>query len=78
MEPMIDPLLDCFLRQQQSDARLRISVGHCLAEICGTVALLSPSPKDKEQVMARILNAISNAVSVLGRLNSSGVCDSNL
>jgi hypothetical protein len=67
MEPMIQPLLDCFLvtADGQQNNTVRIAIGHCLAEICGAVALLSPSPKDKEQVMARILNAISNAVSII-------------
>jgi hypothetical protein len=70
VEPMIGPLLECFLQHQQKQGggggpKNRISIGHCLAEICGTVSLLSPSPKDKEQVMARILNSVSNAVSIL-------------
>lgn len=60
-ESLIDPLLSSFLAAIGSVER--IAIGHCLAEVCGTVALLSPSPQDKEQVMARILNAVSGAVS---------------
>lgn len=58
---MVDPLLESFLVPSAPSAT-RIATGHCLAEICGSVALLSPSTKDKEQVMARILCAISNLV----------------
>jgi hypothetical protein len=58
---LVDPLLESFL-VPSTPPTTRVAVGHCLAEICGSVALLSPSPKDKEQAMARILVAISNAV----------------
>jgi len=65
LQSIVDPLLESFLQTANNDVadqKTRTAMGHCLAEICGTVALLSPSPSDKEQVMARILNAISNAV----------------
>jgi hypothetical protein len=58
---MVDPLLESFL-VPSGPLTTRIATGHCLAEICGSVALLSPSPQEKEQVMARILGVISNLV----------------
>ena len=57
----VDPLLGVFLLASMPHAT-RIAIGHCLAETCGSVALLSPCPKDKEHVMERILAAISNLV----------------
>lgn len=61
LESILSPLLEAFL-QPQGSALTRTAIGHCLAEICGTVAMVSPSPKDQEQVMARILQAVSVAV----------------
>ena len=62
VETLVDPLLSSFLAFNGSSTQ-RIACGHCLAEICGTVAALSPSPQEKEQAMTRILNAVSGAVS---------------
>ena len=64
LESIVAPLLGAFL-QPQSPATTRTAIGHCLAEICGTVAIVSASPKDPEQVMARMLTAVSSAVRFL-------------
>lgn len=61
LDALVAPLLEAFLAN--TAMALRTAVGHCLAEICGTVAAVSPAsshqPKD---VMTRILSAISNPV----------------
>ena len=62
LEAALSPLLESFM-QQQYQITIRNSIGYCLAEICAVLAMLSPSPQDSEQVMARILQTISAAVS---------------
>ena len=57
-ESLVDPLLSAFLA---SSSTTRTALGHCLAEVCGTVAILSPNNTDA--VMAKILNAVSGVVS---------------
>ena len=62
VQSLVDPLLSAFLDSNASPVN-RIAIGYCLGEVCGTVAVVSPSPKEKEQTMLRILNAVSGAVS---------------
>ncbi|CAB9516154.1 Importin (Partial), partial [Seminavis robusta] len=62
-EALVDPLLQAFLTANttaSSTTTNRIAIGHCLAEIAGSVAMLAPS--NQERVMNRILTAIGNAV----------------
>ena len=64
VQSLVDPLLSSFLASNVASVE-RNAIGYCLGEICGAVAVLSPSSPEKEQTMLRILNAVSGAVSSL-------------
>ena len=75
LEAIVAPLLEAFLvsnnNTSSSSMALRTAVGHCLAEICGTVAAVSNNNNSNNQqdVMTRILSAISSPVRFLNVLS---------
>lgn len=70
LEAIVAPLLEAFLSHNSAAAsretlQLRTAMGHCLAEICGTVSVVAPSSSHStlpQEIMTRILSAISSRV----------------